>query len=137
MKNLKYTTKQAGIILEFLKNNPSNHFTADDIYFALKDRAISRATVYRRLERFVEDGVVRKYLLGEGKSACYQLCNACADNCYHFVCSRCKAVSHVKCELLNEIKTHFDSDHNFILDNAKTVFYGVCKDCREEGQQNA
>lgn len=133
----KYTTKQAEIILNFFKEKPLNHYTADDICFALREKGISRATVYRRLEQFVENGEIRKYILGKGKSACYQICNDCGDNCYHFVCSECNTVLHVKCEMLNGIKNHFDTDHQFVIDNAKTVFYGICKECRkEEGKQN-
>ncbi|MEM9336390.1 MAG: transcriptional repressor [Patescibacteria group bacterium] len=51
---------------------------------------IDLATIYRNLELFVEDGVVKKLQLG-GKEAQYELKSA---SHHHAVCGECKKVMH-------------------------------------------
>ena len=58
-----YRTKQQDELLAYLKEHPGIHHTAAQIkeHFARQQRNIGTATIYRQLERFVEDGTVRKY----------------------------------------------------------------------------
>ena len=57
----EYSTKARALILEFLKENTA-HVTASDIieYFKKQNIKIGMATVYRTLDKFVSDGIVRK-----------------------------------------------------------------------------
>lgn len=130
-----YNTKQKSAILDFLKENSGAHFTADDILIALnaKNAAIGKATVYRYLEKLVNENIVRKYEISKNDAACYEYCadgqhGECSTH-YHLKCVLCGRLFHINCKTLNLISTHILSEHNFTIDKSKTVFYGVCADC--------
>lgn len=136
----KYKTKQRDLILGYLENNKDTHLTADGIaeYMRNQEKPVSRSTVYRYLDVLVKEGLVRKYVIEEGKCCCYQYVskeNTCKSH-YHFKCSKCMKLLHVDCDILDKIYEHVKSEHGFVVDNSKTVFYGLCKACREELENN-
>ena len=89
----RYSTKQMAILTAFFEENKNEHFTADEVYDNIRSSGISRATVYRRLECLVDDGVLIKYNLDGRAGACYQHCSAKHQNgTCHFICTQCKAV---------------------------------------------
>lgn len=127
-----YKTKQREFILDFLMENSEVHLTADDILTALKKDNVSvgKSTVYRYLDKLVEEGTVRKYIGEEGVSACYQYSASkkCVNH-FHLKCVRCNKLFHLECEYLDEIEQHILKHHKFNIDNSKTVFYGICENC--------
>lgn len=130
-----YRTRQQDELLHFLKENPGMHHTAAQIrdHFARQDQPIGTATIYRQLERFVEDGTVRKYLLETGDSACYEYVgrgSGCSGH-FHCKCERCGRLIHMDCEELKEIREHLLTHHGFEWNSGKTVFYGICDQCRK------
>ena len=71
---MKYNTKQRELILKYLCEKEGEHVKAEDILEYLKnnDTPVGKSTVYRYLENLVEQNLVRKYTIEEGKGACYQ-----------------------------------------------------------------
>ena len=132
MKN-EYSTKQRAIILDFLKENTA-HVTAGDILSHLKEQGIKIgvATVYRTLDKFVSEGVLRKMIIDERSGACYQYIQ-CDSTCKHFhlKCIKCGGLIHLSCDFLNEMERHILNDHGFTVASGKTVIYGYCSDCKE------
>lgn len=127
----RYSTKQMSILTSFFKNNNNIHFTADEVYDNVRDNGISRATVYRRIEQLVEEGVLIKYTLDARVGACYQYCqDKHQSGICHFVCTQCKAIKHIDCTLLNSLQDHLNEDHNLNIDSTRTVFYGLCGGCQ-------
>jgi Fur family ferric uptake transcriptional regulator len=131
-----YRTKQQYELMAYLQQHPGAHHTAAQIkeYFARQDKNIGTATIYRQLERFVEDGTVRKYLLETGDSACYEYMEE-SDSCsshFHCKCEKCGKLIHLDCHELQEIYTHLIEHHGFAWNTGKTVFYGICKQCRTD-----
>lgn len=129
-----YTTRQGEVILSLLKGQAGRHFTADDILKILADNGkyVGKATVYRHLDKLIKSGQVRKYIVDEGSSACYEYING-ADDChrhYHLKCSSCGKLIHMECEYLDEVASHVLSHHGFVVNPEKTVLYGICKNCR-------
>lgn len=129
-----YATKQGGLILSLLKAEAGRHFTADDIMKALSDggNAVGKATVYRHLDKLIKQGKVRKYIVDEGSSACFEYIeegHSCHEH-YHLKCSSCGKLLHVKCEYLDEVAAHILGHHGFMISPEKTVLYGICEDCR-------
>ncbi|MCR4657969.1 MAG: transcriptional repressor, partial [Lachnospiraceae bacterium] len=55
----KYKTKQREILVEYLKSVAGEHITASDVcsYFKERGAAIGQSTVYRQLERLVDEGI--------------------------------------------------------------------------------
>ncbi|MCL2077777.1 MAG: transcriptional repressor [Oscillospiraceae bacterium] len=141
---MSYSTKQRKLILNLLKEQKDRHLTAEEIVSALKadGELVGKATVYRYLDLLLESGMVRKYTAESRTSApggaCYQL--ICRDVCrehFHLKCGDCGKLFHIECDYLSDIETHVKSDHDFNIDNTKTVFYGRCHDCDAENSCEA
>lgn len=127
-----YKTKQRDLILQYLIDNKTNHVTVEDVVDHLKSTGtpVGKATVYRYLDKLVNQGDVRKYLL-EDSGACYQYAannDACAFH-FHLKCVTCKKLIHLNCNTMSGIEQHILAHHNFKIDSSKTVFYGQCEDC--------
>lgn len=130
LQKQRYNTKQETILIDFFEKNSNKHFNADEVCSAVVSEGISRATVYRRLERLVEDGILLKFNLGNGLGACYQFCNSNHHgSIFHFVCTNCKSVKHLDCSVVDDVLVHLTEHHNLQIDNERTVFYGLCEEC--------
>jgi Fur family ferric uptake transcriptional regulator len=131
----QYKTRQRDEILAALKRLGGGHVTAGDVYAYLcaAGRPIGRATVYRQLERLVDEGIVEKYSGGGRDSACFEYigrdAHAAGGPCYHLKCERCGRLIHLSCDALAVISDHLLAAHGFTLDSKRTVFYGICEAC--------
>ncbi len=127
-----YRTKQKEEILNYLISHKSCHVTADEIttHFAATGVKVGKSTVYRYLDRLVSQGVVRKYIIEEGVSACYQFIedNACHQH-FHLKCVGCGQLIHMECDYLDQVNQHILKEHGFHIDSCKTVLYGTCASC--------
>jgi len=126
-----YKTRQRARITALLAEHRESHLSAEEIWRLLRERGdtVSRATIYRALDRLVEQGEVRRYAAGDGAYACYQLADEHCSEHYHFRCTACGCVLHVECEHIDAIAAHIREEHGFLLDGTRTVFYGLCADC--------
>lgn len=127
----EYSTKQRDAILSFLRENNA-HVSASDIIFHLREEgySVSTATVYRTLEKFEKDGLVKKMLVGDGVGACYQFADGegCHEH-FHLKCIKCGRLIHLSCEFMHEMEEHIFNDHGFTVSSGRTVIYGICSSC--------
>jgi Fur family ferric uptake transcriptional regulator len=128
---MNYETKQSKLVYDFLQKNTQKHFSAEEVYFAIKENGdnIGRTTVYRQLDRLVEEHKARKFFSGDNNSCCYQFESESCHNHYHLRCSSCGTLIHTECDFLDKLSQHIFNDHNFKIDGSKTVLYGICKNC--------
>ena len=136
----KYRTRQREELLGYLQTMPGEHFTAAELCAHLRERgsSIGQTTVYRQLERMVDEGLLNKYTIDAGSPACFAFIDrekSCGEHCFHCRCERCGRLIHMHCEELEEIQKHLREHHGFYLNPLRTVFYGLCGECaRAEGQ---
>lgn len=132
--NIKYKTKQREMILDYLKKNKAKHLKAEDVlnYFKTQNINIGKSTIYRYLDNLQKENTIRKYIIEEGCSSCYQYADEKCLEHYHLKCSNCGKLIHFDCTYLKNIKKHFEKEHEFELDYSKIVFYGKCKKCLGE-----
>ncbi len=128
-----YKTKQRDMILEELKKQGSRHLTVDDVILILHESGndVGKSTVYRYLEKLSQEGIVKKYTVDGERSVCYQYLHshkACSNH-YHLKCEKCGKLIHMECETVDRLAEHILEHHNFHLNGAKCVFYGVCENC--------
>lgn len=137
-----YRTKQRQMILDYLSGTGDGHITVAEIqaHFKLCGTHIGTATVYRHLEKFILDGLVRKYHMDGVNGACFQYIGKNEDckSHVHFKCVDCGALQCIDCDRLDELRTHFSEEHGFRVDSARTVFYGKCAEClkKEDNKRN-
>ncbi len=133
----QYKTKQRDALLSYLFTVPGTHVTAADIcsHFRECGNPIGVSTVYRQLEKLVDEGLVNKYNIDSGSPACFEFIGSSEHNtdgiCFHCKCEKCGRLIHLHCDSLAAIGSHLVSTHGFQLDPMRTVFYGLCAECRE------
>ncbi len=131
----KYKTKQRELLLRYLETVPGIHVTAGDVCDYLKSQgaSIGQATVYRQLEKLVDEGVIQKYVIDGNSAACFEYVepdsHADAKICFHCKCEKCGKLIHLHCDELDAIQAHLIAEHHFKLDPIRTVFYGLCEQC--------
>ncbi|WP_179336247.1 Fur family transcriptional regulator [Winogradskyella costae] len=88
---------------------------------------INRATIYRVLNRFCDDGVLHKVLAEDGKQY-FALCDGCDETHqehqhFHFKCTVCETL---EC-LPNAV--NYSIPAGYQVENVNCVLTGVCKKC--------
>lgn len=138
MGEIKYRTQHREELLSYLKTIRGQHFTVADLHahFLEIGKPMGTTTVYRQLERLVDDGVVSKYVIDPNTSACFEYTGEKQEReeqlCVHCKCERCGRLIHLHCEEMQMIELHLRAHHHFLWNPLRTVFYGICEDCRAE-----
>lgn len=134
---MNYKTKQQDGVLKYLNENAGAHVTAEDIRENARngDSQISLATVYRQLDKLVEQGLVIKYETDKGSPACFEYIDPNLDinpdKEFHCRCISCGALIHIRCREISGIEDHLLKEHHFLIDPKRTVFYGHCENCQK------
>ena len=142
MIKTSYKTKQQDLLFSYLQEMQGKHFTAEDVraHFAQKEISIGIATIYRQLEKLVNEGKIQKYFIDEHSAACFEYsgkdCNTDEQH-FHLKCEICGSLIHLECEELSELGKHLQNEHGFSLNPFRTVFYGICSDCRKSQKNGA
>lgn len=131
-----YRTKQREELLEYMASRAGEHITVSDIceHFKKSSKPIGTATVYRQLEKMVDQGIVTKYNIDSGTPACFEYIAQDSDHrddgsCYHCKCEKCGRLIHLHCADVKELEKHLGKEHGFTMDPKRTVFYGICDRC--------
>lgn len=126
-----YNTKQRIRILDFLKDNKDKHLSANDIQYGLKSIGlnISIVTIYRFLDILTRDNIIRKWIISNSDSACYQFIDNDCKTHYHLKCDNCGGIIHLDCDYIQNISEHIKTTHNFYINDTKTIFHGICEKC--------
>ena len=137
MAKAPYKTKQMTEILTFLKSVQGRHVTVNEIcdFFREKGISVGTTTIYRHLEKMVKEGLAAKYVVDGSSSACFEYLGAeehChKTSCFHCKCEKCGKLIHLHCEDVVKLEQHLMESHGFQMDPCRTVFYGICEDCRK------
>jgi Fur family transcriptional regulator, ferric uptake regulator len=120
-------TRQRALIWRALVRADGGHLSAREVAEAVQAEApeLHQATIYRALDVFVEDGLVRRTEL-DGR-ALYEV--AAEHRHHHVVCGECGDVTHVHDEALRSAFARVESESGFTLTDAELTFYGTCPGC--------
>ena len=131
-----YATRQKKELEQYLETIPGVHITVAQVrdYFRTQGRDIGTATIYRQLEKMVDDGLVNKYIIDSTSSACFAYVGESGhlrdSVCFHCKCEKCGKLIHMHCDELESIQQHLMESHHFAMNPLKTVFYGICEECQ-------
>ena len=134
----KYKTKQKQELIDYLKTTAGGHITVNDVcgYFSDKGKPIGMTTVYRHMERLVDEGLVSKYIIDANTPACFEYMpeheGHSHETCFHCKCECCGKLIHLHCDEVTGLGEHLLSEHGFKLDPHRTVFYGICNECTQD-----
>ena len=95
---------------------------------------MNRAPSVEEIQDLVEQGLVAKYVVDGTSSACFEYLGHdehCHKHiCFHCKCEKCGKVIHLECGEMTHLGEHMLEDHGFQWDFTRTVFYGICEECR-------
>lgn len=105
-----------------------DHATADEVYqkVRLDHPSISKGTVYRNLQRLVDEGVIRKRSFPGMPDRFDDI----TEPHYHAICSVCGAVIDIDMDYMADLERHVGGAHGFKLTGHDLVFHGICADCQ-------
>jgi Fur family ferric uptake transcriptional regulator len=128
-------TKQRRDLIEVVFSQ-HDHFDADQLIDRLPKKGsegyVSRPTVYRTLNEFVDAGLLRRFEL-DGR------CVYEHDYGYpqhdHFYCSQCHELIEFQNGGLTEQIEEIAREYDFQLKSHRLLISGVCKSCRQSRQR--
>lgn len=88
---------------------------------------INRATIYRVLNRYCEDGILHRIVADDGRQY-FALCIKCDENQkplhhFHFRCTNCETIACLP------VPVNFSLPNNYKVETVNCVLTGICKDC--------
>ena len=91
------------------------------------DIDINRATIYRVLNRFCDDGIVHRVVAEDGKQY-FALCMKCDENekpshHFHFRCLKCETIECLP------IEVNFSIPDEYLVENVNCILSGTCREC--------
>jgi Fur family transcriptional regulator, ferric uptake regulator len=122
----RYTEQQRDLVRYIFSQH--NHFDADQLIDAVKSEhfQVSRATVYRTLNKLVDAGMLRR--LEVGSRTFYE-----HDYGYpqheHLYCSQCSQMIEFQHAALNAIIDDICRQHGFRSNGHSLIVRGLCADC--------
>lgn len=117
-------------ILELLQGEHA-HYSAQEIFNHIKPRlpSVNPSTVYRALDRMVQNGEVSISDMGTGTMV-YDLVGAKPH--HHLVCQECKRVLTLEMEYVQPFFDRIESDFQYQLTTNHLILFGICPACLKE-----
>ena len=124
----KRSTPRAQVQEVFLAQD--GHVTAEALFAAVRATypRVGRATVYRALQRMVEDGVARKVDFGEGRQR-YEAAHGHPRHS-HLICRVCHRTSEFLSSDVEALLEEVAAARGFEVSQTIVQVHGVCQDCR-------
>ncbi|MFO7905223.1 MAG: Fur family transcriptional regulator [Planctomycetota bacterium] len=124
-------TEQRRVLVQYVFSQ-HDHFDADALIEKLPKKGergyVSRPTVYRTLNEFVDAGLLRKFELA-GR-AVYE-----HDYGYpqhdHFYCQSCQRLIEFQSAELIELRDRVAHDHGFTVAGHRLIISGICQTCSQ------
>lgn len=127
-----YQTEQKKILLDFLSKNRDRSFTIDEITAGIEKSgaSLARSTVYRLASKLASEGVIRRFVKADSRSASYQLaaCEHCEAH-LHLKCVGCGKLFHMDEAVSDELVRTIRAFNAFSVDEGESVLYGKCSRC--------
>ena len=106
------------------------HFHLDDLAASLREKGVSRATVYRTLPLLLEAGLVRPTLVS-GQRRSYEVAREPGHH-GHLICRDCNAVVEFDLEPLEKAQRALAAQHGYQLVSPFHELVGVCPKCQRK-----
>lgn len=128
-------TEQRRILVEHVFNH-HEHFDADTLIEQLPRKGqpgyVSRPTVYRTLNEFVDAGLLRKFEL-EGRAVFEHDYGYPAHD--HLHCQQCQRLIEFHSDDLVRLRDQVARDHHFRVDAHRLIITGICLECSRARQR--
>lgn len=134
-RELKMTPQRRATLNVFLEN-PSKHLSTEEIYSLVKEKFpdIGIATVYRTLQLFDENDIIKKLNFGDGCFR-YELSQEEDKHSHHhLMCLSCGRVFEFDEDLLDDLEREIEKRNNFEIVDHVVKFIGYCSECKTKSK---
>jgi len=120
-------TKQRGAIMQILKGS-AEPVSAEDIFACLKDQYpnLALSTIYRNLERFAADVLVKKDVFNDGIVR-YSIAEE--HHGHYLICTQCSAKIKIEDCPLSHLEQGLERDTGYQIEGHTLTIYGKCPEC--------
>jgi Fur family ferric uptake transcriptional regulator len=121
-------TKQRSLIWDVLAEADGEHLSVVEVEMAVNAAGspLHRATIYRTLDRLVDDGLLIRTNLGSDRSQ-YEIAH---HHHHHLVCAECGYIEHVPHQAVQTTLRRIEANSSFDLSEATLNLHGRCHDCQ-------
>ena len=130
----EYQTQQKTLLLDYMARHAEDTLSMEEVAEGLKsdlgDKAPGKSTVYRLVNRLVEEGTVRRFNADDSRRSLYQIVGG--KNCHHHLhmkCTQCGKLVHMNDEQSERIIEQIYGDSSFAVNQEQTTLYGSCAEC--------
>lgn len=130
-----YKTAQREALLGFLRENSEKAFTVQEIADGIKndsriEKIPGESTLYRLIKELVENGDVRRTVMGNSRTFVYQIVKSSeCEHHLHMKCKVCGKLCHMNEQESLEIMEKIRSNDLFEVDSS-TILIGKCLGCK-------
>lgn len=119
-------TKQKKLIYEVLTKERC-HPTIQELYLQVSklDPSIGQATVYRNINRLVEEKKVIRFVFANGVIRY----DATTFHHYHFLCNQCGRIYDFYDDDYLNLQTRMEKEYHIKISSSMITFSGICSDC--------
>ena len=125
---MRQTPQREGI-LRVLKE-ADRPLTVEEIWEHMPERRSGLPTIYRNLERFVQEGWAES-VMGSDQVMRFVRCDS-RHHHHHLQCERCRRTAEVDACGLDESLTQMEKLSGFRITRHQLVLFGLCPTCRSE-----
>ncbi len=117
------------IIVELLDQTQC-HCSSQQVYESIKSRlpAVNRSTVYRSLDRLINQGKISVSDIGTG-SLVYELVNDGLH--HHLVCQQCHHIIEISNDEISRLFSTIEKESRFQIVTNHLILYGICPQCQD------
>ena len=126
-KGHRMTSGRKWFIKIFIKN--TKHLSAQDVHQLLAEKGldVNLSTVYRELQFFSDEGVIRSVQFADGVQR-YELKEE--GHHHHLICTKCESAQDIYMDNdLDALESRIEKENNFSISHHMLDFYGVCGKC--------
>ena len=132
----EYNSRYKTWIRTFFSTHQNRRFNASAIQKVMKDAGfhINLVTVYRNLDRLVDEQVLSRQKTPEESENYYQYLNpelSCGQH-LHLICKKCGRIIHLNCDFMEIFRSHLAASHGFSIDCRESMLVGLCDQCRAD-----
>jgi len=134
MNGRKFSAKREEILkqLQSTKTHPGAYWVYEQLKSRIPD--LSLGTVYRNLNVFCKEGKILSLGVVKGE----ERFDGISSPHPHFICSCCGTILDLPMKKAKTLfRGGFCTKNSFLIDFRKTVFYGLCGNCRENSNKDS
>jgi len=125
-RRLRLTGERECIIEEVFATH--EHFEAEELAARLRNRGVSKATIYRTLPLLVSCGLLRQVIYGE-KHGHYEHVHQEEEGHDHLICVGCGKVIEFRHDCMEALKSSIKEQFTFEPHRVVLEVSGLCADC--------